>query len=145
MQVENVILPEKNNLSRKGDSKILEVPIKVEYFLDRKSRVASNLFSYAWRTIKIITRAFRDYKQLKFFGAMGGVIFRLGLILDISLLIYFFYSGSFSPYKIVGFTGAFLNILGVVILVLGLIADMLYRIRMNQEEILYRIKKRKYE
>lgn len=120
---------------------ILEIPIAVKYFKDRKSRIAGNLFKYGWRTLKIIFRAILNYKPLKFFGYTGISLFIIGFFMDISLLFYYIQTQSFSPYKIIGFIGIFLNILGIFFISLGLIADMLYRIRMNQEEILYKLKK----
>lgn len=123
---------------------ILEIQIKVKYFKDRKSRVAGNLFKYAWQTLKIIFRAILNYRPLKFFGYLGSSLFIMGTFLDSSLLIYYLQTKSFTPYKVIGFIGIFLNILGIFFISLGLIADMLYRIKMNQEEILYKLKKAKF-
>jgi glycosyltransferase involved in cell wall biosynthesis len=121
---------------------ILEIPINVKYFQQRKSRIAGNLFKYGWQTLKIIFRAILNYRPLKFFGYLGTSLFIAGLVLNSSLLFYYIQTQSFSPYKIIGFMGIFLNILGIFFISLGLIADMLYRIRMNQEEILYKMKKK---
>ncbi|MFH1564687.1 MAG: glycosyltransferase family 2 protein [bacterium] len=131
------------DLGYKGLS-ILEIPIKVKYFKDRKSRVAGNLFKYAWKTLKIIFRAILNYRPLKFFGYIGSSLFITGIFLNSSLLIYYSQTKSFTPYKVIGFVGIFLNILGIFFISLGLIADMLYRIKMNQEEILYKLKKAKF-
>ena len=125
--------------------RMAEVPIQVKYFPERKSRVASNLFSYSWRSFKIIFRAVRDYKPLKFFGGLGLAVFVLGIILDIVMVWYYFATGKFTPYKIIGFTGAFLNLLGIIIFILGLLADMLYRIRIIQERVLYYEKSKRYK
>jgi len=129
------------DLGAKG-LKIAEVPARVKYFQNRTSAISGNLWRYGWRTFKIIFRAARDYKPLKTFGAIGFIFFIFGLALDAALLIYYFYVGSLSPYKIIGFGGAFFNILGIIIFFLGLLGDMLYRIRINQEEILYQLKKK---
>lgn len=122
---------------------IVEVPVRVKYFADRKSRLVNNLFHYAYRTLGIMLKTLRDYRPLKFFSVIGGSIFALGLLLDIFVLIHFIKTGGFSPYKAVGFTGAFLNAIGFTIFMIGLLADMLYRIRMNQEKLIY-YEKRKY-
>ena len=117
---------------------IQEVPIAIQG--ERKygqSKVASNLFRYAYRTSKIIFRAFRDYRPLKFFGFIAGLIFCSGLLLEILLLWHYLQTGSFSPYKVLGFVGGFLLAIGLLIFITGLLADMLHRIRANQEEILY--------
>lgn len=123
---------------------IKEVPIKVRYFADRQSRIAHNLFKYAWNISKTNFRIFRDYKPLKFFGSIGLLIFITGLLFDIFILWNFINTGSITPYKYIGFIGGFLNLLGFLIIIVGLLADMLYRIRINQEKILYYEKRKKY-
>jgi len=132
------------DLGNKG-MRITEVAVPVQYFKERRSRIAANLFRYTWRIMKIIFRTARDYKPMKFFGVLGALFFVAGLFLEAGLLAYYLKSGSFTPYKVIGFAGAFFNILGVVIFFLGLIADMLYRMRMNQEELLYLFKKQIWE
>jgi len=131
------------DLSFKG-LQIKEVPIKVKYFSKRQSRIYKGVFHYAINTLKIIFRTLRDYRPLKFFSSIGLTIFFLGLIPDIFVIIHYFQVGGFTPYKALGFTGLFLNIIGLGILFLALVTDMLYRIRMNQEKLLYYEKKKYY-
>ena len=121
-----------------------EVPVRVKYFNQRQSAISSNLWRYGWLVFKIIFRTVRDYKPLKFFGWIGGFLFVAGLILDIWMFNHFFQTGKFTPYKIVGFAGAFLNFIGLTIWFIGLVADMLNRIRRIQEEQLYLNKKNVY-
>ena len=131
-------------LSFKG-LRVMEVPLKIQYFSERKSRVTKNLFNYIWQIFKIILRTFRDYKPLKFFGTIGFLIFLAGLCLDIFILMYHLETGSFTPYKSVAFMGGFLNAVGMGVFILGMVADMLLRIRMNQEKMLYFQKKKLYD
>ena len=117
---------------------IQEVPLLIQGSREYgPSKVAKNLFRYAYRTSKIILRAFRDYKPLKFFGFMAGLIIGVGLLLEVLLFWHYVQTGSFSPYKVLGFAGGFLLAIGLLIFITGLLADMLYRIRVNQEEMLY--------
>ena len=51
--------------------RIMEVPIAVQYFADRKSRVAGSIARYAVNTLKIILRSYRDYFPLRFFWGGG--------------------------------------------------------------------------
>ena len=123
----------------------VEVPITVHYGSEiRASAISSNLWRYGWRVLKIMTRTIRDYQPMKFFGMIGGILFLAGLILDIWLLHYYVTAGSFTPYKAVGFTGAFLNFTGLTVWFVGLVADMLNRMRKNQETIIYLAKKERY-
>jgi hypothetical protein len=55
---------------------------------------------------------------------------------------HFFVTGKFSGYLFAGFGGGFLLIMALIFFIIGLVADMLARIRVNQERILYMLKKR---
>ena len=124
---------------------IQEIPLLVQGVREHgHSKVVKNLFNYAYRASKIIFRAFRDYKPLKFFGFIAGFIVCVGVLLEAALLYHYFQTGSFSPYKVAGFTGGFFIAIGLLVFVTGLLADMFYRIRLNQEDILYYKKKELY-
>jgi len=103
--------------------------------------VVKSLPRYIYRTLKIIFRAFRDYKPWKFFSFLAAVLFGTGLLLELFMLVYFIWTGNFSPYKFVGFTGGFFLAMAIILFITGLLADMLNRIRVNQEEILYHERK----
>jgi len=132
------------DLAFKGAT-VIEIPIAVQG--ERtfgQSRVASNLWKYAAKTSRIILRAFRDYKPLKFFGLMSLPFLVIGSLLGGFLVLHFILSGGFSPHKWAGFMGLGLILLGLICFVVGLLADMLDRIRINQEELLYYERKREY-
>jgi uncharacterized membrane protein len=121
--------------------RVTEVPITVRYFQDRKSRVASNLIRYGLNALKIIIRTARDFMPLRFFGVFAGFVLAVGAALDLWLLIFWLRTGSFSPYKFVGFTGTALLVVGLLVLGFALLADMLDRLRVNQERLLYQQRK----
>lgn len=125
--------------------RLAEVPVTVRYSSDRRSRVAGSLIRYGINALKIITRTARDYKPMRFFGALGAVVFSFGVVLDVWLLAYFLRTSSFSPYKFVGFAGVTLNIAGILVFGLALLADMLDRMRVNQERLLYQLRRLTYE
>src|SRR3989344_4790506 len=122
-----------------------EVPIAVRYFKDRHSHISSNLWHYGWRVLKIMVRTIRDYQPMKFFGLIGAGIFFVGVTFDVWMLWFYFSTGSFSPYKIIGFGGEFLNLTGITIWFVGLVADMLNRVRRDQDEGPYYQKKQLYK
>lgn len=123
--------------------RIAEIPVKVKYFKDRKSRIFKNGFNYAFKSLWIIFRTYRDFAPLKVFGIIGVLLFILGLGFDLILLRHYILYRVFTPYVFTGFFGGFLNLLGLSFVVVGLVTDMLVRIRMNQENILYHLKKNK--
>jgi glycosyltransferase involved in cell wall biosynthesis len=120
---------------------IKEVPIKVKYFKDRKSRVASSIWRYAVNTATIIFRGYRDYFPLRFFVGLS-LFFAFPAVLLGGLFFGNYYlTGKFSGYLFAGFGSAFLVGMATIFLVLGIVTDMLDRIRANQERILYFLKK----
>lgn len=126
--------------------RIVEVPVKVRGTREfGESRVASNLFAYAYRTASIITRTFRDYKPLRFFTALSFVIFVAGAGLFGFLMLHYIQTSSFSPHKWAGFCSAFLFIVSFMTFVVGLLADMLARNRRNEERILFLLRRQNSE
>lgn len=120
--------------------RIAEIPIAVTYFPDRKSRVANSIRQYAFRTASIIFRTYRDYKPLRFFCGIGSAILVPAFLLFSFFLGWRLYSGRFTPHIWAGFTSAALFFFAALFFIVGLITDMLTRIRKNQEDILYQMK-----
>ena len=126
--------------------RVIEFPIDITYFKNgRVSRVAGNIFKYALRTLKIIFRTLRDYKPMFFFGGGGGLSLLIGIVFVIILFIHYFLTGNFTPYKFLGFIGLGFLIWGALLFVIALLADMINRLRMNQERILYRLNKDRFD
>jgi len=125
--------------------RIKEIPLKVIYKIDRKSRVFKNPLSYAIKVIMIIIRVIRDYKPLKFFGIPGLFIFSIGFLSGLFMLIRYILTSRTSPYRsLIAFSGVML-ILGFLIIILALVVDMIGRQRKIQEEILYYNKLKRYD
>ena len=82
-----------------------------------------------------------DFAPLRFFGWLGFVPFIFGAISLSFFIGHWIVTGSFSPYKFLGFAGAYLITMGIIFWALGLVADMLSRMLNNQEKILERIKR----
>ena len=121
---------------------IVEVPIKVRGTREYgTSRMASSIPRYALRTMQIILRAFISYRPLRFFSAMSGVFLITGFCFLSFLGIHYFQTRAFSPHIWAGFVGGSFTFLGISTLITGFIGDMLVHIRMNQETILYYVKR----
>lgn len=125
--------------------RIKEMPTKViGQRAHGKSRIASNLFRYAFQTSKIIFSAYRDYKPLRFFCFFSAMAFIMSFALGSFFLMHYVLTGFFSGHLWAGFSAGFLFALGLALAITGLIADMLGRIRRNQEEQLYYQKRHFY-
>jgi len=125
--------------------RVTEHPIKVKYFPDRKSRVAGSILHYAIQTSKIILRVLLDYRPIRVFGSFGGFCMVVGIGFELFLMTHYVLTGSFTPYKSTGFIGLGFIIFGLLILIIALIADMLNRLRINQDKLLYELKRSRYE
>jgi glycosyltransferase involved in cell wall biosynthesis len=123
---------------------VVEHPVEVIYFKNRKSRVAGSVIKYAFKTLKIIVDTLRDYKPMLFFGGTGFVSFLISLLLEIIVFSHYFRTGEFTPYKVLGFLGLGFFILGIFLFIIGLLANMINRVRRNQERILYELKKKRH-
>ncbi|MBP6178152.1 MAG: glycosyltransferase family 2 protein [Anaerolineales bacterium] len=122
-----------------------ERSIWIKYFPERKSRVAASISNYAVQTSRIILRVMLDYQPLRIFGTLGSICLVIGSGFIIFLMGYFALTGSFTPYKNTGFIGLGFIVFGMLVLLIALIADMLNRVRLNQDKLLYELKKSKYK
>jgi glycosyltransferase involved in cell wall biosynthesis len=121
--------------------KVKEVPVNVKYFDGRVSRVANSIVQYALKTSLIIFKCLKDYRPLRFFLTIAAIVFFIGLLLGGFVLIHWLDKGMITPYKSFGFIALALWGMSVFIATLAFIADMLNRIRDNQEKILVLLKK----
>ncbi len=124
--------------------RVVEFPVDIKYFKNRKSRVAGSIINYTFRTSKIILKTLRDYKPMLFFGGMGLVNMLIGLVFEIFMFTHYFLTGFFTPYKFLGFMGLGFLVFGLLLAVVGLLAGMFNRVRTTQERILYELKKQEY-
>ncbi|OGV74035.1 MAG: hypothetical protein A2269_01515 [Lentisphaerae bacterium RIFOXYA12_FULL_60_10] len=122
--------------------RIREVPVRVRGQRQHgTSRVAGNLFRYAWRAAGIILGTYRDYYPLRFFSALALACFGVGAVALGCLGIHWLRTGAFSPYKAVGFFGGSLWGAGLLVYLIGLVAQMQVRIRNGMEDVLYRVRR----
>ena len=124
--------------------RVKEYPIQVRYYPERKSRVAESILHYAVQVSKIILRVLLDYRPMRVFGTLGGIFLMIGFAFELFLLVYYALNHSFTPYKNTGFIGLGFIIFGMLVFLIALITDMLNRLRINQDRLLYELKKLKY-
>ena len=123
--------------------KIKWIPVTVTYYADRKSKMTRSLWKFISSSFKIILKAVRDVRPLKFFGWPGLFLIFLGLI---GFLIFFFHyvqDLEIKPYLNYVIFSAISMLFGIQLLVFALIADMIKSNRQLTEEIFYQLKKDK--
>jgi len=125
--------------------RIVEIPVEVIGVRKvGKSKVAGNLFKYAWHSSVIVLRAFRDYKPMRFFGGISLVLLILALLCGGFVAYHYFTTGSFSPYIFVAFFAGGFGFASLLCYVTALLADMINRLRILQDEQLFLLRKQEY-
>ena len=125
--------------------RVLEMPITVRYDPQRKSRVAGSILNYAVQTSKIILRVMLDYRPMRVFGSIAAVLAAIGAGFVLFMLGHYFLAGSFTPYKSFGFIGLGFLIFGMLVFLTAFIADMINRIKITQDRLLYELKRSRYQ
>ncbi len=126
--------------------RVVEVPVIIRGEREHgQSRVANNLWKYAFMTANTMFRTALDYRPLRVFGWLGAGIFFAGIVCEVFVLAHFVRTGMVTPYKTVGFTGGLLNLVGLAVVMIGLVADMINRVRMTQERVLAMTKRQMYD
>jgi len=114
--------------------KVLEVPVTFRKRAD-KSRLISNIFTYAFRTISLLASTIIFYKSCKFFGILSSVLFALGIVQSIYLINHLLETGKIAPhYSLTILTGVFL-ITGAISAIMAIISSILNRQSRLLEEI----------
>jgi glycosyltransferase involved in cell wall biosynthesis len=121
---------------------MVEVPLPVRGQREfGTSRMANSVLSYGLRASSIILLAVRDTRPLTFFGSIGLLVTSFGLAGAAFIGVHWLLTGMTSPYSSGIDISILFLILGFLLIVLALVADMLGRIRRIQDEILYAQKK----
>ena len=120
------------------DIRMTEVPLKVRGVREfGKSRVASNLWKYAFETVPIIVRAMRDTRPLIFFGIPAVAFLGLGAVQAAFLAAWWLATGRTSPWTSLVTVGVACVLIGMMLFVVALVADQLGRVRKIQECVLH--------
>ena len=122
---------------------IISVPIRTNGEL-RPSRLFHSMFGYIKKSILTIMRAYMMYKPLRFFMSLGSIPLLGGIILGIRYLVYFF-NGAGAGHVQSLLLAVTLILLGTMIGIVGLQADVIAANRKLLEDIRYEVKKKAYE
>jgi len=127
------------------DLRLAQIPIRVRGRKHGESRVASSLVRYAFQASVILLRAYRDYRPMRFFGLITAVQLVFACAIGAFFVHHRLVTGKFTPHLWAGFLAGFLFVMGGLTFLTGLLADMLDRVRMAQEKILFYEKLQSYE
>ncbi len=124
--------------------KIVWIPVEVTYFTDRKSKMTKSILRYIRQSSRIIVRAVRDVRPMKFFGIPGFSLIAVAIILFLAFLCFYFQDFKISPYRNYLFFSAISFVIGLQFVVFALLADMVKSNRRLIEEQMYLAKKTRY-
>lgn len=131
--LESIIQAGKKHMS------IVHVPIRTNKPL-RESRLFKSIPAYIQRSVVTIVRMYTMFQPLRVFLFIGVVLFSFGSLGVLRFLYYFFTAnGAGHIQSLVG--SGVLIILGFILFMIGLVADIISFNRQLIEDILYRVKK----
>lgn len=133
------------SLANNNHIRIEEVPVKIrgerEY---GKSRVASSVLKYGFRSGSIILSAFKDYQPIRFFGGLALFFLMIGIAFETIFLAHYFIYGFFRDYLWAGLIGAFMAVVAMIFFILMIVSDTLGKMMKTEEDILYYCKLKTY-
>jgi glycosyltransferase involved in cell wall biosynthesis len=126
--------------------RVIWVPVEVTYFPDRTSRVVRSIGKYLNSSIRIILKAVRDVRPMKFFGIPGAVLILLSLLAFLAFLVQYFSHGlKVTPYLNYLLFGSVTFLIGMQLLIFAFVADMIKTSRRTTEDLAYFVKKNTYQ
>lgn len=121
---------------------IMSVPVRTNEEL-RPSRLFGSMFGYVKKSMITIMRAYLMYKPLRFFAAVGSVPLMAGIVTGLRYLFFFFH-GTGDGHVQSLLLAVTLILLGAMITIVGLQADVIAANRKMLEDIRYEVKKATY-
>lgn len=125
--------------------RVMWIPVNVTYFAGRKSRIVKSAYSFINNSFRIILKAVRDVRPMKFFGIPGLFLILVSLAVFIGFLFFYFQDFKVSPYRNYLLFSAVTFLVGLQFVVFALIADMIKSSRKLTEDLMYQMKKDRYQ
>ena len=121
---------------------IMSVPIRTNGEL-RPSRLFSSMFGYIKKSMLTIIRAYMMYKPLRFFIGLGSIPLLIGIAIGIRYVVLLCMgAGNGNVQSLI--LCSLLIMIGVLVMVLGMLADMIAANRKMLENIQYHVRMRDY-
>ena len=102
-----------------------------------QSKIAGNVLHFGVRCAQILVYTMRDLRPLRFFGSIALVLFGAGFFLGVFVLVHWARTGQTFPYTSFLFGSATGLILGFLLAIFALLADMIGRQGCALEEVWY--------
>jgi len=119
---------------------IMSVPVRTNADL-RESRLIHSLPIYLAHSFNTIVRIFMTYRPLSFFMIPGGISFLIGVLLGLRFLYFYLVTRTSAGHTQSLILAAVLLILGGLLIIMGLIADLISVNRKLLENVDYRLQR----
>jgi len=117
--------------------KLKWIPVTVQYFNDRQSRIVKSVWSFVNNSAKIIVKAVRDVRPMKFFGVPGLFLILLSIIFFSVFMYLYLPELQITPYRNHLLVSIAFFLVGLQFIVFALLADMTKTNRQISEELIY--------
>jgi len=117
--------------------KLKWIPVTVQYFNDRQSRIVKSVWSFVNNSAKIIVKAVRDVRPMKFFGVPGLFLILLSIIFFSVFMYLYLPELQITPYRNHLLISIAFFLVGLQFIVFALLADMTKTNRQISEELIY--------
>ncbi len=125
--------------------KLRWIPVEVQYFDERKSRVVRSIYDYVNNSARIIIKAIRDVRPMKFFGIPGMFLIGVSIVVFGVFLAKYLPELQITPYRNYLLVSIVLFLIGLQFIVFALIADMIKANRKLTEDMMYQMRKERYQ
>lgn len=116
------------------------IPIKTNV-VTRPSRLMRGTFDYIKKQGATVVRIYAMYEPLRFFFLVGAALFLVGLVILARVLVLKLLGATLASYLPAIVAGGVMMTIGVLIGLIGLVADLIASVRRLLEDALYRVKK----
>ncbi len=126
--------------------RIVEVPLKVRGEREfGRSRVARNVISYGFQWLAIFLRTVRDIHPFQVFGVFSFAVFGFSAAAGVFVFVHWLATGQTYPYRSLVTLSAMGILTAVFFFTVALLSDMLKRQREISNEILYLLRRARFD
>lgn len=126
------------------EMRIAQISIEFKKRPAGQSRLITNFFRHIGKSSLTILNVMLSQKPIKVFFFIGGAIFFLGFSFGLRYLYFFFQGQSVGHIQSLILTSILISI-GIIIIVMGFLAELIKVNRKIMEEILFRLRKQYYD
>lgn len=118
---------------------VKEIPIAVNYSPSRKTRMATSFSSQSLLITRSVFSSIRELYPLRFYSYLSLLFFLPSAGFGFVFVLHFLRTGRFTGYLFAGLLSAFLLLIGLLLILVGLISESLGEIRKDQSRIIARL------